>query len=111
MTLKTDEGGKFKVPWTEVLKIVAALCVPAAGALIWMRVEISVIKHSQDSFESTVATAIVTIKDIIKSEAEHTREIARLQFSTFGDRLDRHEEIIEELQKERRSTYQITPRQ
>lgn len=110
MTLKTDDGSRFKVPWTEILKIVAALCVPAAGVLIWMRVEISVIKNSQGSFETTVATAIITIKDLIKSEAEHTREIARLQFDSFGSRLDKHEELIEELQKERRAVYQVAPK-
>lgn len=110
MTLKTDDGSKFKVPWTEVLKFVGALCVPALGGFIWLRTEVSVLKNSQESFETAMATAIAATNNIIRSEAEHSREINRLQFASFGDRLDKHEEMIEELQRERRAVYQVAPK-
>lgn len=56
--------------------------------------------------KGSIADMSTTIKDVIRSEAEHTREIARIQFDSFGSRLDKHEEMIEELQKERRAIYQ-----
>ena len=62
------------------------------------------------TMKGSLADMSTTIKDVIRSEAEHTREIARIQFDSFGSRLDKHEELIEELQKERRAVYQVAPK-
>lgn len=113
---------KLYPPW---LAIVLTLVLGIGGAAASQVIVSRVMDQKHDSkneeqdkqietlfatMKGSLADMSTTIKDVIRSEAEHTREIARIQFDSFGSRLDKHEELIEELQKERRAIYQAAPK-
>lgn len=119
----TDDGKvKLYTPWVAML-LTAALAIGGAAMTQWVMGRVADQRHDskneqQDeqiktlfaTFKSAIDEMSAAIKDSIRVEAQHTREITSIQFNSFGARLDKHEEMIEELQRERRPVYQVAPK-
>lgn len=124
MTGERKPDGSFRIHgWVPpfIIALVAAVVSPAISAIVSTMVMGARSDERIKSFDSKLVDAIRTaddkmgsgidtLRDLIASEASHTREITAFQFAAINHRLESFETRIKTLEGTSAPTYSVQPR-